>query len=138
MVEQIIEPELIMDRRMVNRKNKATSEVLVKWKFLPAEASWENYWDLIRGFPTFDLEARLLSGVSIDEAQQWQAEPAAAPTEQDREQRIEGSISISENYSTVEKAFVWAVDKTSIWIETTDLNVTVVTWIYEVGCGWKL
>jgi len=63
MVEQISEPELIMHRRMVNKKNKATGEVLVKWNFLPAEeASWENYWDLIRIFRTFDIEARLFSG----------------------------------------------------------------------------
>ena len=61
-VEVIKEPELILDRRMVKRLGKATTEVLIKWKQLPEdEATWENYWELIKRFPDFDLEARSIS-----------------------------------------------------------------------------
>jgi len=56
--EQILEPELIIDRRMVKRNNKTVAEILVKWKHLTAEeASWEEYWALVK-FPHFDLETR--------------------------------------------------------------------------------
>jgi len=42
-VEQMREPELILERRTVNRRDKVVTEVLVKWKFLPIEeASWEE------------------------------------------------------------------------------------------------
>lgn len=42
-IEQILEPELILDRRMVNKNNKTIVEILVKWKHLPnEEASWEE------------------------------------------------------------------------------------------------
>jgi len=58
-IEVIKEPEVILERRMVNRLGKAVSEVLVKWKQLPVDdASWENYWELVKKFPAFDLEAR--------------------------------------------------------------------------------
>ena len=59
LVEQILEPELILERRMVNMKGKATIEVLVKWKQLPLElAIWKKYWALAKRFPGFDLGAR--------------------------------------------------------------------------------
>ena len=58
-IEVIKEPEAILERRMVNRLGKAVTEVLVKWKQLPIDdASWENYWGLVKRFPTFDLESR--------------------------------------------------------------------------------
>ena len=61
-VEIIKEPDIVLDRRMVNRSGKATTEVLVKWKQLPLEeATWENYWELIKKFPVFDLETRSIS-----------------------------------------------------------------------------
>jgi len=61
-VEVIKEPDIILDRRMVKRFGKATTEVLVKWKQLPLEeATWENYWELIKKFPVFDLETRSIS-----------------------------------------------------------------------------
>ena len=61
-VEVIKEPDTILERRMVNRFGKATTEVLVKWKQLPLEdATWENYWELIKRFPVFDLETRSIS-----------------------------------------------------------------------------
>ena len=61
-VEVIKEPDSILDRRMVKRFGKATSEVLIKWKQLPLEeATWENYWELIKKFPAFDLGTRSIS-----------------------------------------------------------------------------
>ena len=61
-VEVIKEPEAILKRRMVNRLGKAVTEVLVKWKQLSVEdATWENYWELVKKFPVFDLEARSIS-----------------------------------------------------------------------------
>ena len=36
-VEQILEPELILDRRMVNRERRAVTVVLVKWGHLLVE-----------------------------------------------------------------------------------------------------
>ena len=48
-VEQILEPELILERRMVNRRERAVIEVLIKWKHPPVEeASWEEYWALVK------------------------------------------------------------------------------------------
>ena len=58
-VEQIQEPESIIERRMVNRAGQAASEILVKWKYVPAEeATWENYWSMVKRYPSFDLETR--------------------------------------------------------------------------------
>jgi len=43
-IEQILEPKLILERRMVNREGKVVTDVLVKWKQLPVEmTSWEGY-----------------------------------------------------------------------------------------------
>ena len=43
-VEQILEPELILERRIVNKEGRAVTEELVKWKYMPVEeASWEGY-----------------------------------------------------------------------------------------------
>jgi len=36
-VEQILDPELILERRMVKRRVRVVTEVLVKWTFLPVE-----------------------------------------------------------------------------------------------------
>jgi len=36
-IEQILEPELILERKMANMRDRAVTEVLVKWKFLPVE-----------------------------------------------------------------------------------------------------
>jgi len=38
---KFFEPESILERRMVNREEKAVTEVLVKWKHLPVE---EDSW----------------------------------------------------------------------------------------------
>jgi len=57
-VEQMLEPELILERMMANREGKAVSEILVKWKQPIEAATWERYWTMARKFPGFDLEAR--------------------------------------------------------------------------------
>lgn len=52
--DQIKEPELILERKMVQRQNRAATMVLVKWKNKPEdEASWELLFDLERRFPLF-------------------------------------------------------------------------------------
>ena len=66
-VEQILVPELMLERRMMNMKGKAVTEVMIKWKNLSVEeASWERYWELVKRFPNFDLEARSNLGGGID------------------------------------------------------------------------
>jgi hypothetical protein len=46
------EPEAILDRRLVNRKGRAITEVLVRWKGAATEDdSWENLWKLQSQYP---------------------------------------------------------------------------------------
>ncbi|KAL8171009.1 hypothetical protein V2J09_022813 [Rumex salicifolius] len=48
------EPELILERKMVNRQGKAATMVLVKWTNESIEeATWEFFYDLTRRFPAF-------------------------------------------------------------------------------------
>lgn len=48
------EPEEILDRKMVKRRHRAATKVLVKWKHLPREmATWEFYYDLLKKYPNF-------------------------------------------------------------------------------------
>ena len=54
-VEQLTEPESILAHRMVKRGNQANVGIF-------CEATWESYQDLIRRFPNFDRETRLISG----------------------------------------------------------------------------
>lgn len=50
------EPEMILEKKMVNRQNKAVTKVLVQWKGLPAQqATWEFYQDFIAKFPHFQI-----------------------------------------------------------------------------------
>ncbi|KAL0462690.1 UNVERIFIED_CONTAM: Transposon Ty3-G Gag-Pol polyprotein [Sesamum latifolium] len=50
----ILEPEAVLDRRLVKRNNKPTTQVLVKWYNAPSEESlWENLYDLQARFPNF-------------------------------------------------------------------------------------
>lgn len=58
--QQIVEePERILARRMAKINNTNTTQALIKWKQrAEEEATWENYWDLVAKFPTFDLETR--------------------------------------------------------------------------------
>jgi Integrase core domain/Chromo (CHRromatin Organisation MOdifier) domain len=55
-----IEPVAILDRRVLKKNNQVQMEVLVKWLNLnDEEATWENYDDLCKQFPTFKLEDKL-------------------------------------------------------------------------------
>ncbi|KAL0847884.1 hypothetical protein Bca101_021131 [Brassica carinata] len=48
------EPELILEKKMVNRHNKAVTKVLVQWKgYTPQQATWEFYQDFIAKYPDF-------------------------------------------------------------------------------------
>ncbi|KAL8143389.1 hypothetical protein V2J09_016421 [Rumex salicifolius] len=48
------EPEAILERKMVNRHNKAATKVLVQWKGdTPDHATWEFYTDFIAKYPAF-------------------------------------------------------------------------------------
>lgn len=48
------EPAVILEKKMVNRQNKAVTKVLVQWKGEPPEkATWEFYKDFIAKHPTF-------------------------------------------------------------------------------------
>ncbi|XP_070045796.1 uncharacterized protein [Nicotiana tomentosiformis] len=52
---QCPEPELVLQRRMVKRENKAVAQVLVKWQgILADDATWEYYTKLKIQFPHFD------------------------------------------------------------------------------------
>ena len=47
---------MILDKKMVNRQNKAVTKVLVQWKGLPAQqATWEFYQDFIAKFRHFQI-----------------------------------------------------------------------------------
>ncbi|KAL8153072.1 hypothetical protein V2J09_010832 [Rumex salicifolius] len=48
------EPEAILERKMVNRQNRAATKVLVHWKGeTPDMATWEFYADFIAKYPAF-------------------------------------------------------------------------------------
>ncbi|KAG7579311.1 Integrase catalytic core [Arabidopsis thaliana x Arabidopsis arenosa] len=48
------EPEVILERKMVNRQGRAATKVLVKWFNEPVEeATWEFLFDLQKKFPDF-------------------------------------------------------------------------------------
>ncbi|CAM8888386.1 unnamed protein product [Rhodiola kirilowii] len=48
------EPDAILDKKVVKRRNAAATKVLVKWKGFPTEhATWEFYKDFIGKFPEF-------------------------------------------------------------------------------------
>jgi hypothetical protein len=48
-------PEAILDRRLVKKGNSATSQGLIKWETIPAEAAtWEDLSNLKKRFPSFD------------------------------------------------------------------------------------
>lgn len=50
------EPEVILEKKMVNRQNKAVTKVLVQWKGLSAQqATGEFYQDFIAKFPHFQI-----------------------------------------------------------------------------------
>jgi hypothetical protein len=58
--EPLLQPQVIMDRRMVKRGTQAATQVLIHWKGLsPAEATWEFIDDVQLRFPTFNLEDKV-------------------------------------------------------------------------------
>ncbi|KAL1218617.1 hypothetical protein V5N11_018384 [Cardamine amara subsp. amara] len=49
------EPEAILDKKVVKRRNTAATKVLVQWKRRPPDqTTWEFYQDFTAKFPTFD------------------------------------------------------------------------------------
>jgi hypothetical protein len=47
-----LEPEVILERRLVKKGNAAITQVLVKWSQLPTEmATWEDYYVLQQWYP---------------------------------------------------------------------------------------
>lgn len=51
-------PVKILDKRMVKRRNGAASEVLVHWTNTdPEDSTWENFNDLQKRFPDFNIWA---------------------------------------------------------------------------------
>ncbi|KAL0684703.1 hypothetical protein Bca4012_051551 [Brassica carinata] len=48
------EPELILEKKMVNWQNKPVTKILVQWKgSTPQQATWEFYQDFIAQYPEF-------------------------------------------------------------------------------------
>ncbi|KAG2323181.1 hypothetical protein Bca52824_016394 [Brassica carinata] len=48
------EPEKILEKKMVNRRNRAVTKVLVQWKgYSPEQATWEFYQDFVAKHPDF-------------------------------------------------------------------------------------
>ncbi len=53
--EVLAQPEQILERRLAPRRNRAITQVLIKWSNLsPEAATWEDYWDLKKWYPEFD------------------------------------------------------------------------------------
>lgn len=53
----IQEPEYVMERKMVNRNEKAATMVLIKWVGQDvAEATWELLYDLQKKYPAFNFD----------------------------------------------------------------------------------
>lgn len=49
-----LEPEAILDRRLLKKNNKPGVALLIKWKGqVPEDASWEDYDEIKSKFPTF-------------------------------------------------------------------------------------
>jgi hypothetical protein len=48
-----LEPEQIIDKRLIKKGNAAVTQILVKWTSLPVElATWEDYYVLKSCYPT--------------------------------------------------------------------------------------
>lgn len=51
----IATPEFVLDRRVVQKNNKAQGKLLIKWHNAPEEDStWEDYEEIQRRFPEFN------------------------------------------------------------------------------------
>lgn len=52
--QPLIEPIVVLDRTMVKKGNKASTQILVQWaNMLPEEATWEDYKFIVSQFPDF-------------------------------------------------------------------------------------
>lgn len=59
----LVEPVAILDRRMIKRGNVAVVQVLIQWSSsMPTDATWEEWSDIARRFPEFNLETRFVEG----------------------------------------------------------------------------
>jgi hypothetical protein len=59
--EPLLQPQVIMDHRMVKRGVRAATQVLIHWKGLsPTEATWEFLDEVQLRFPTFNLEDKVV------------------------------------------------------------------------------
>ena len=57
---QELQPQAILERRMIRKKNHAITQVLIHWTGLsPADATWEIAADIARRFPNFHLEDKV-------------------------------------------------------------------------------
>jgi len=55
-----LHPRAILDRRLVRKTHKATTQVLIHWEGLPpTDATWEFTDELSMRFPTFNLEDKV-------------------------------------------------------------------------------
>ena len=56
-VEQSPEPDMILARRIVKKKNAAQTQLLVKWKNQSQDdATWEDYESIAQKFPSLICE----------------------------------------------------------------------------------
>lgn len=54
---QVVEPEFILERRMVKRGNQVATQLLIQWKNSSShDTTWEFALEIKRRFPTFSLK----------------------------------------------------------------------------------
>ena len=59
--EPLLQPQAIMNRRMIKRGQQAATQLLIHWQGLsPAEATWEFMDEVKLRFPTFNLEDKVV------------------------------------------------------------------------------
>ncbi|XP_057999290.1 uncharacterized protein LOC131178348 [Hevea brasiliensis] len=64
--QSVIQPQAILDRRIVKRKNATATQLLVHWQgYSPADATWEFTDDFQLHYPFFSLRTRNLGEGSI-------------------------------------------------------------------------
>ncbi|KAJ1686917.1 hypothetical protein LUZ63_018307 [Rhynchospora breviuscula] len=55
-IELLVQPELILSRRMIKRNNEYVAQILVKWvNQSKEEATWEDYDAIVKSFPHVSL-----------------------------------------------------------------------------------
>lgn len=64
------QPKAILERRMVKRKNRTVSQVLIKWKGMDfSEATWEDYAVVAGKLPSTNFAAKLnFKGKALSQA----------------------------------------------------------------------